>query len=476
MEHTYLDYFNYYLKEFCNEIINNFPEYKKTLLENYRNLLEGRDDKNALYVKYFLNNVNDYIDDICSKNTKLFDNEYLYFLIGVNFTDIWHSDMNNEMTSIAIWKYLQLLCLLSRYIIPEHEEITDILGKIGGKVEPPAKMLRTFAYEEDINNDDDDDHTNSFDMLNAVNMVINLFNNKGKTIGNIKSLLKGVLKGLGFDNIDNLLEKYNLDKIINEIGMQDKELNNETIQEILNKPEKIYNIFDILTENLDEEGTNDAIGEMLLMIKKMINSFKNMNFNKSNNNDNDDNDENNNIPDLNNIMKNIFNNDIFKNMNNDDGNVNPMNIFNSLFGNNSQNSNNNSTDDVITDDNIINENNIEVDTNNNNGDNNDDVNDNDDNNDDSNDMSNEMPNINNMINNILNNDTIKNMTNNMSDGNEMNPMDMISSLMGNNGIQNMAKKMAQKNPNILKEAKNKNKNNTTRDRLRAKLEAKKNNK
>ena len=50
MEKTYLDYFNYYLKQFLNEIISYFPYTKSMILENYRAILEGTDDKNDLYV------------------------------------------------------------------------------------------------------------------------------------------------------------------------------------------------------------------------------------------------------------------------------------------------------------------------------------------------------------------------------------------------------------------------------------------
>ena len=39
MDYTYLDYFNYYLKEYINELINTFPQTQQPLLANYRSLL-----------------------------------------------------------------------------------------------------------------------------------------------------------------------------------------------------------------------------------------------------------------------------------------------------------------------------------------------------------------------------------------------------------------------------------------------------
>jgi len=42
MDYTYLDYFNYYLREFLNEILVKYPELKNNILGNYRDLLEGK--------------------------------------------------------------------------------------------------------------------------------------------------------------------------------------------------------------------------------------------------------------------------------------------------------------------------------------------------------------------------------------------------------------------------------------------------
>ena len=55
MEYTNLEYFNYYLKEFCNELIANFPDVEKAIVANYRELLEAKQTKNDLYL---IENVN----------------------------------------------------------------------------------------------------------------------------------------------------------------------------------------------------------------------------------------------------------------------------------------------------------------------------------------------------------------------------------------------------------------------------------
>jgi hypothetical protein len=385
MEHTYLDYFNYYLKEFCNEIVNNFPEAKSNILANYRLLLEGRDNKSDIYCKYFLNNVNEHIDAICAKQEELFTDcseSTLNFLVGVDFRQLWASEMNNEHTKQSIWKYLQLLSHLSRNVVPELEEITDLLSKVGGEIEAPAKMLRTFETEEAMAEAGTGGQQSNFDMLNAVSMVTNLFNNNGgTTFDNIKGLLSGVLKSMGLDGIEETLEQFKLNDIIADLGLDGKELNMETIQEIMGDPEKIKLALNKLTENLDScsDGENNGmIGQVLMMMKQMMSMF-NMSGVQENNEEEGDNTE-------------------------------PLG---DMFGN--------------------------------------------------------------MMKNMMNNETINKMAADMEAGKQVNPMDMMAGLMNDKNIMNMAKNMAKKNPNMVKEAQRmqSGRNGNTRERLKAKLAAKK---
>lgn len=355
MENTYLDYFNYYLKEFCNEVINHFPQYKNVVLANYRPLLEGRDNKSEVYVKYFLNNINKSIDDVCAKRVEMFDtDEPLNFLVGVNFSELWKSDMNTESTQRSMWKYLQLLALLSRNVIPELEEITELLSKVGGEIEAPSKMLRTFADEDDLA--ESDNGTSAFDMFNAVSMVTNLFQNGGTTFDNIKGLLSGVLKGLGMEDIEETLEKFNISDIISNLGLDGKELNMETLQDVLSNPEQMKDVLNKLTENLDtcsagEE--NGFLGQMLMMMKQMMAMFNPAASNTASDADNSTNndgtsntDGTNNTGDntaplgdmFSNMMNNMMNNEAISKMaedlqsGNGDG-FNPMAMLSQMMGN-----------------------------------------------------------------------------------------------------------------------------------------------
>jgi len=177
MDFTYLDYFNYYLKEFCNEIIANFPDFEKGVVSNYRELLETKQSKNDLYVKYFVSKVNDYMEDICNKNEELFvasrwfnqDTNVqggLHLLEGVDFVALWNSSHNTDTNKQAIWKYLQLLVLLGRNVVPNRDEVLEILNGVGGQVYAPAKVEKTLKGDDD----DLDDSGNKPDIFGLGNL------------------------------------------------------------------------------------------------------------------------------------------------------------------------------------------------------------------------------------------------------------------------------------------------------------------
>ena len=146
MDYTYLDYFNYYLKEYLSELVNTFPETREAILANYRTLLEGSNDKNDIYVKCYYTKINNYLTQIAKKDETLFDTPGKIFIEGVDLFSIWnHSDATPDNRT-AIWKYLQILMILGRKIIPNHKEIVEMLNKVSnGDVNIPAMVEQTLA-------------------------------------------------------------------------------------------------------------------------------------------------------------------------------------------------------------------------------------------------------------------------------------------------------------------------------------------
>lgn len=178
MDYTYLDYFNYYLKEFCNQITANFPDFERGLVENYRPLLESKQCKNDLYVKCFISKVNNYMDKICAKDQTLFepanyiDKETglvagLFLLEGVDFLKLWGTSFNTAENQASIWKYLQLLTIIGRKIVPNKAEVLEMLNSVGTQVHAPAKVEKTLlGADEDLG-----DAGNKPDMFGLGNLA-----------------------------------------------------------------------------------------------------------------------------------------------------------------------------------------------------------------------------------------------------------------------------------------------------------------
>ena len=212
MDYTYLDYFNYYLKEFCYRIIANFPDYEKNIVMHYRTLLESAGQcKNDMYLKFFISKVNDYTDKIFAKDQTLFepanyvDKESglvsnLYFLEGVDFLSLWACSYNNQDNQQAIWKYLQLLTIIARKVVPNKAEVLELFGSIGtDAVQAPAKVEKTLLSPPD----DLDDTGNKPDMFGGLAGLAGLMGGSGvtdmfKSIGDMFSGvdIAGIMDGL----------------------------------------------------------------------------------------------------------------------------------------------------------------------------------------------------------------------------------------------------------------------------------------
>ena len=206
MDYTYLDYFNYYLKEYLSELVNTFPETREPILSNYRTLLEGKDDKNDLYVKCYYTKINNFLSAIAKKDATIFETSGKIFIEGIDLYNIWHSSSATDATHIAIWKYLQILMILGRKIIPNHKEIIEILNKISnGEINVPAKVEKTLESK------DESDETPSVfglgDIASSLGGLSSLMNGLGGGksgsegggggLGSLMSGLSGLMGGLG---------------------------------------------------------------------------------------------------------------------------------------------------------------------------------------------------------------------------------------------------------------------------------------
>ena len=182
MDYTYIDYFNYYLKEYLSELVNTFPETREPILANYRSFLEGNDEKNDIYAKCYYTKINNFLTQISKKDETLFKTPGKIFIEGVDLYSIWNNTNATNDNRVAIWKYLQILMILGRKIIPNHKEIVEILNKVSnGNINVPAKVEKTLTTDEK----DESDETPSVFGLGDI----------ASSLGGISSLMNGLNKG-----------------------------------------------------------------------------------------------------------------------------------------------------------------------------------------------------------------------------------------------------------------------------------------
>ena len=319
MEKTYIDYFNFYLKQCLNEIVSYFPYTKKMVLENYRALLEGNDDKNDLYVKYFMTKSNNHLLEIAKKDEQLFlNNQNLCLLEGINFHNLWQSSDSTSSNKMAVWKYLQLLVLLGRKCIPNKKEIMSMLEKVGGTIEAPDPLDNTLETKE---KEEESESGGIGNLLKGLGSLTSLGKNLGGgegglDLGNIGESFGGIMKMA--QSLTESLKDIDLSKLEEQItntteqtsdgnnnnnnnnnndnqeNSDNQENNEEKITEIKDNENPINNLFgsslfgDLASEmantfNLDEmeangdDGTPD-IGKTLGNFMKGDNPAKFMNL------------------------------------------------------------------------------------------------------------------------------------------------------------------------------------------------------
>ena len=184
MNKTYLDFFNYYLIQFLNDLTSQFPNVKTDIINNYRNLLEGKHNKNDQYVKRFMIKINEHLIHIAKKDETLFNSDNLFLLEGVNFTSLWSNA--NEQNKKAIWKYLQLLMVLGRKIVPSKDDIMNILNRVGGVINAPDKIESSQKKDENLG----DDNSNMLNMLSMASTMLNSNNgNSNPLLGMLGNMM-----------------------------------------------------------------------------------------------------------------------------------------------------------------------------------------------------------------------------------------------------------------------------------------------
>jgi len=137
---------------------------------------------------------------IAKRDIELFQSPGKVFIEGVDLYDVWSNSSCTEEHHKAIWMYLQILMILGRKIIPNHQEIVSMLQKVSsGEINIPAKVEKTLTTEE---KDDSDETPSVFglgDIASSLGSLGSLANGLG--LGNLAAGLGGEGSAAGLGNL-----------------------------------------------------------------------------------------------------------------------------------------------------------------------------------------------------------------------------------------------------------------------------------
>tara|TARA_Y100000389_G_C17414824_1_gene493067 strand:- start:438 stop:1394 length:957 start_codon:yes stop_codon:yes gene_type:complete len=188
-------------KSFVEDIVKVFPEYNKRLTSYYKDVIES-DEYEGEKLNDFLNNIEEIMDRIVEKDTKLFDEDPI-ILQNVSFKAIWNSEGITAKTRMDIWKYLQSFCIIKINMDSSKEKIEEVLKKIESNEKVRDKktvndMKKLKKLNESINNEELEKlfQENPEKVTESMNEMESMFENT-----NIGKIAKEITEELDIENM-----------------------------------------------------------------------------------------------------------------------------------------------------------------------------------------------------------------------------------------------------------------------------------
>lgn len=245
-------------KSFVKDIISVYPEYKSKLYEHYGSILVGESND----ITKFLDNINKYEKLITNRKEELFKDD-IFIFEEIPMNDLWKSDIS-ESTKKNIWKYLQTFCVI-HINLKSSESLKELLSgetdSISSENKKDLKNLKKIKkMKEDMN--------------------------KNKSP-------EGLFEGMGDLNIEDMLNNSTIGKIAKEISESIDLPNLESGGDIskLLDGNNIMNIFSKVNETVQQKMSSGELNDEVLKSE------------------------------ANNMYPNMMNNDLFKSMTENMGNI-----------------------------------------------------------------------------------------------------------------------------------------------------------
>ena len=204
MSKTNIEYFNYTFKLFIKDIIKIKSDYKETLEDYYKELLEQENCNDDKYIKRFMRKIGEHKKLISEKSDELFANSIL-LLKNVDFHELWNSEGMTQEYKETIWEYVQTLYVLGETIISDSDKIKNLV-----------ENFKKIRNNEEVNPSSGEDEE-------LINMIKNLSENQEKEnpLFDENILENGLIGGLAKE----LAEDINLDDLNLNISENSDNLN-----------------------------------------------------------------------------------------------------------------------------------------------------------------------------------------------------------------------------------------------------------
>ena len=194
MAKTNIEYFNHTLKLFINDVIKMQSDYKETLEDYYKELLDTETCNEDKYIKRFMRKMGEFKTQISQKDESLFDRSIL-ILKNVDFHELWKWDGFTDDYKNTVWEYLQTMYVLGETIISDSDKIKNLV-----------ENFKRIRNNEDVVSNNEND-------TELIDMIKNLAENQEKSQTNIDEniLENGLIGSLAKELAEDInLEDLNL--------------------------------------------------------------------------------------------------------------------------------------------------------------------------------------------------------------------------------------------------------------------------
>ena len=254
MAQTNIEYFNYTLKLFVNDLIKIKPEYQETLKDYYGELLSMEVCNDDKHIKRFMRKTTDLKALISTKDDKLFE-ESVILLKNIDFHELWNSGIDDDVKG-KIWEYLQTLYVLGETIISDSDKIKKLV-----------ENFKKIRNNEELENDDTEDGE-LMDMIKNLaeqqQQSNSIFDESILENGLIGGLAKELASDINLEDLNlNINENSdNINDVFSNLLSGDNPMNFMNL--IQNVGQKIQNKLE--SENIDQNKLMEEAQSMMGML------------------------------------------------------------------------------------------------------------------------------------------------------------------------------------------------------------------